>query len=63
MQIENVGVNAYTNINKASNEQSNKAVQEKNVVSRVEELKKAVANGTYVIDTQKTAQKMLEELK
>ena len=63
MQIESSGISAYSNINKVSNEQANKAVQEKNTVSRVEELKKSIANGTYVIDTQKTAQKLTEELR
>lgn len=63
MQIDTSGVTAaYTNANKVTNEQ-NKAIQEKANVSKVEEIKKAIANGTYTVDTEKLSRKMLEELK
>jgi len=60
--INKIGLNNYTLI---QNEIKQKKVsKEENIkLSKVEEIKKAIENGTYKIDIEKTAEAMAKKLK
>jgi len=60
--INKIGINNYTLI---QNETKQKKVSKKeNIkISKVEEIKRAIENGTYKIDIEKTAKAMAEQLK
>ena len=53
-------INTFSNYNLIEKQKSNKI--EKKELSRVEELKKAIENGSYKIDIKKTAKIMAEKL-
>jgi len=56
-------INKGLNINNDFSTQQNKKIQKNTKLSRVEEIKQQIKNGTYKIDLQKSAEAMAKHLK
>ena len=57
------GINGNLNITNDFSTQQNKKTQKNKKLSRVEEIKQQINNGTYKIDIQKSAEAMAKYLK
>ena len=56
-------INTSLNITNDFSTQQNKKIQKNTKLSRVEEIKQQINNGTYKIDIQKSAEAMAKHLK
>ena len=56
-------INTGLNITNDFSTQQNKKIQKNTKLSRVEEIKQQIKNGTYKIDLQKSAEAMAKHLK
>ncbi len=57
------GINTSLNVTNDFSTQQNKKTQKNTKLSRVEEIKQQIKNGTYKIDLQKSAEAMAKHLK